>query len=317
MEVKKNIEGTLMIKNKTIALLRGGLSSEQEVSNKSAGCVLYALKSIGYNVLDVNVNDKFLSWALKNKSHIDVFFNALHGTWGEDGKIQGVLEFLGVPYTHSGVTASAVGMDKELSKKIFENAGISVPKGKVFNKKEILKKDPFERPFVIKPISEGSSVGVHIIKKNTLTKNVLKKINENLILVEEYIDGSDYTVALMNGKVLGIMEIIPSESFYNFSAKYKNKKTIYRYPKQVEPKIIKKIIKFAKLANKEIKSTSITRVDFRVNNKKGEDGVYVLEINTQPGLTRSSLVPKIAKQAGISFEKLIDWIVKDAKNNKI
>ena len=198
-----------MTKNKTIAILRGGLSSEQEVSNKSAGCVLFALKSIGYNVLDVNVNDTFLSWAIKNKSHIDVFFNALHGTWGEDGKIQGVLEFIGVPYTHSGVTASELGMDKELSKKIFENAGIAVPKGKVFNKKEILKKDPFERPYVIKPISEGASVGVHIIKKNTLTKNVLKKVNEKLILVEEYIDGRELTVGILGDKSFPILEIEP------------------------------------------------------------------------------------------------------------
>ncbi len=305
-----------MTKIKTIAVLRGGISSEQEVSNESAKSILIALKSLGYNTLDVNVNDNFLSWALENKKNIDIFFNALHGTRGEDGKIQGVLEYLEIPYTHSGVTASAIGMDKELSKKIFENAGITVPGGKVISKREILRKDPFKRPFVIKPISEGSSVGVHIIKKNMQVQNILKKINQNLILVEEYINGSDYTVALMNGKALGVLEIIPRESFYNYSAKYNNKKTIYRYPKQTDPNILKKIIRFAKLANKEIKSTGITRVDFRVNNEKGEDGVYVLEINTQPGLTKSSLVPKIAKQSGISFENLIDWIVKNAKNNK-
>ena len=305
-----------MIKRKTIAVLRGGISSEKEVSNNSAKSIFTALKSLGYNALDVNVDEKFLFWALENKKSIDVFFNALHGTWGEDGKIQGVLEYLKIPYTHSGVTASALGMDKELSKKIFEKAGITVPRGKVISKREILRKEPFKRPFIIKPISEGSSVGVHIIKKNTRVETILKKINEKQILVEEYIDGSDYTVALMNGKALGVLEIIPRESFYNYSAKYKNKKTIYRYPKQTEPNILKKIVKFAKSANKEIKSTGITRVDFRVNNKRGEEGIYVLEINTQPGLTKSSLVPKIAKQSGISFESLIDWIVKDAKNNK-
>ncbi|PPR27674.1 MAG: D-alanine--D-alanine ligase B [Alphaproteobacteria bacterium MarineAlpha9_Bin4] len=306
-----------MNKNKTIAVLRGGLSSEQEVSNKSAAYVLKALKALGYNALDVKVDENFLSWALENKNCIDVFFNALHGRWGEDGKIQGILEFLRIPYTHSGVTASALGMDKELSKKIFENAGITVPKGKVVSKREVLRKDFFKRPFVIKPISEGSSVGVNIVRKNTLIKNILKKTNEKFFLIEEYIDGIDCTVALMNGKVLGLLEIIPSESFYNYSAKYKNKETIYRYPKKIDPKVIKKIFKFAKLANKVIKSTSITRVDFRVNNQKEENGIYVLEINTQPGLTRSSLVPKIAKQSGVSFENLIDWIVKDAKNNKI
>ena len=137
-------------------------------------------------------------------------------------------------------------------------------------------------------------------------------MKEKLILVEKYIEGSDYTVALMNGKVLGILEIIPNKSFYNFSAKYNSKETIYRYPKKTSPEIINRIIKYAKLANKVLKCTGITRVDFRVN-LKGEEDIYVLEINTQPGLTKSSLVPKIAKQSGVSFDNLIDWIVKDAK----
>ena len=305
-----------MKKNKTIAVLRGGLSMESEVSNSSANFVIKALKSIGHNTLDINVDKGFLNWAIKNKEHIDIFFNALHGKWGEDGKIQGVLEYLGVPYTHSGVTASAIGMDKELSKKIFKNAGIEVPNGFVVSKKNLLKKDPIKRPYIIKPICEGSSLGVHIISKNKQIKKILKDFKENEILAEEYIYGNDYTVALMDGKCLGILEIIPKESFYNYSAKYKNNKTIYRYPKRINQKTITKIIKLAKQANKQIKATSITRVDFRVNEKKGENGIYILEINTQPGLTKTSLVPKIAKQSGISFENLIDWMVKDAKINK-
>ena len=305
-----------MKKNKTIAVLRGGLSMESEVSNSSANFVIKALKSIGHNTLDINVDKGFLNWAIKNKEHIDIFFNALHGKWGEDGKIQGVLEYLGIPYTHSGVTASAIGMDKELSKKIFKNAGIEVPNGFVVSKKNLLKKDPIKRPYIIKPICEGSSLGVHIISKNKQIKKILKDFKENEILAEEYIYGNDYTVALMDGKCLGILEIIPKESFYNYSAKYKNNKTIYRYPKRINQKTITKIIKLAKQANKQIKATSITRVDFRVNEKKGENGIYILEINTQPGLTKTSLVPKIAKQSGISFENLIDWMVKDAKINK-
>ena len=305
-----------MKKNKTIAVLRGGLSMESEVSNSSANFVIKALKSIGHNTLDINVDKDFLNWAIKNKEHIDIFFNALHGKWGEDGKIQGVLEYLGIPYTHSGVTASAIGMDKELSKKIFKNAGIEVPNGFVVTKKNLLKKDPIKRPYIIKPICEGSSLGVHIISKNKQIKKILKDFKENEILAEEYIYGNDYTVALMDGKCLGILEIIPKESFYNYSAKYKNNKTIYRYPKRINQKTITKIIKLAKQANKQIKATSITRVDFRVNEKKGENGIYILEINTQPGLTKTSLVPKIAKQSGISFENLIDWMVMDAKINK-
>ena len=305
-----------MVNIKTIAILKGGLSAEHDISNKSAKSVKSALKSKGYKVLEVDVDNKFLSWATKNKYNIDVFFNALHGQWGEDGKIQGVLEYLSVPYTHSGLTASCLGMDKELSKKIFKNDGIKVPDGVVVSCNQILKKEPFKRPFVIKPVSEGSSLGVYIIRKNTSLKNILNKIKEKSILVEEYIPGNDYTVALMNGKVLGILEIIPKKTFYNFNAKYNSKDTIYRYPKETPTETIKKIIKYAKIANKSLKCSGITRVDFRVNERKKDD-VFVLEINTQPGLTKSSLVPKIAKQSGISFDNLIDWIVKDAKVNKI
>ena len=305
-----------MTKVKTVAILKGGLSAEHDISKKSAQSVKIALKSKGYNVIDVDVNNEFLSWAVKNKDNVDVFFNALHGQWGEDGKIQGVLEYLGVPYTHSGVTASSLGMDKELSKKIFKNEGIKVPEGKVMTNNQILKKDPFKRPFIIKPVSEGSSFGVHIIKKNTSIEKVIKGMKEKIILVEEYIQGHDYTVALMNGKILGVLEIIPKQSFYNFSAKYRSEKTIYKYPKKTSPEMLEKIIKYSKLANKAIKCTGITRVDFRVNDKNKDD-IYVLEINTQPGLTKSSLVPKIAKQSGISFNNLIDWIVKDAKVNRV
>ncbi len=305
-----------MIKLKTVAILKGGLSSEHTISNQSASSVKSALIAKGYKVLEVNVNNTFLSWAIKNKNKVDIFFNALHGKWGEDGRIQGVLEYLGIPYTHSGLTASCLGMNKELSKNIFRNIGITVPDGKVMSSLQILNKEPFKRPFVIKPVSEGSSFGVHIIKKNTSIKSIINRMNEKSILVEKYIKGSDYTVALMNGKVLGVLEIIPKKSFYNFSAKYNSNDTIYRYPKKTNPDILKKIIKYAKLANKALKCTGVTRVDFRVNPEDKEN-VYVLEINTQPGLTKSSLVPKIAKQSGISFNNLIDWIVKNAKINKI
>ena len=149
-----------MVKIKTIAILKGGFSAECDISNKSAKSVKSALKSMGYKVLEVDVDSEFLSWATKNKDNIDIFFNALHGQWGEDGKIQGVLEYLRIPYTHSGLTASCLGMDKDLSKKIFKNEGIKVPEGQVMSCTQILKKEPFKRPFIIKPVSEGSSLGV-------------------------------------------------------------------------------------------------------------------------------------------------------------
>ena len=194
-----------MRKNITVGLLRGGLSSERKISNASAKCVKSALISLGYKVLDIDVRDDFLTWVIKHGKQVDIFFNALHGTYGEDGKIQGVLEFTGIPYTHSGVTASAIGMDKDLSKKIFINAGVNVPRGKVLFKNEILKKDPIKRPYVIKPISEGSSLGIFIIKKTTSIEEVLKKIKKNEVLVEEYIEGNDYTVKRVTEKAVEVI----------------------------------------------------------------------------------------------------------------
>lgn len=304
-----------MIKN--IALLKGGNSLEAEVSKLSAASVEQALLVNGYNVDSVEINNNFIEWAIENKEKVDVFFNALHGTWGEDGKIQGVFEYLQVPYTHSGVLSSAIGMNKYLSKKLFKSEGLPVPDGGILNKDFLeTKGKTYKKPFIIKPVSEGSSINVHIVKESKDLDNVMKKINSEKLLIEDFIEGVDLTVGVMGGEAIGLLEIETNKSFYDFNAKYKSDKTSYKEPKNLSKGIINKILEYSEKANNVLNCTGITRVDFRFDESKGIEGIFLLEINTQPGLTKSSLLPKIAENAGISFTNLIDWIVKDARINK-
>lgn len=304
-----------MIKN--IALLKGGNSLEAEVSKLSAASVEQALLANGYNVDSVEINNSFIEWAIENKEKVDVFFNALHGTWGEDGKIQGVFEYLQVPYTHSGVLSSAIGMNKYLSKKLFKSEGLPVPDGGILNKDFLeTKGKTYQKPFIIKPVSEGSSINVHIVKESKDLDNITKKINSEKLLIEDFIEGVDLTVGVMGGEAIGLLEIETNKSFYDFNAKYKSDKTSYKEPKNLSKGIIKKILEYSEKANNVLNCTGITRVDFRFDESRGIEGIFLLEINTQPGLTKSSLLPKIAENAGISFTNLIDWIVKDARINK-
>ena len=302
---------------KNIVLLKGGFSDEAEVSRNTAKSVEVALKSIGYSVTSIEVNNDFPNWIIKNKKKIDLVFNALHGNWGEDGKIQGFLEYIGIPYTHSGVTASAIGMNKFLAKKIFASEGIKLPKSKILDLYDVEKKDPFKRPFVIKPISGGSSLGIKIVEKETSIKEILYKTKDYKVMVEEFIPGRDFTVALLEGTILGVLEVKAKSNFYNYSAKYdKNSQTKYILPDDISEKIRQRLFEDSIKANNILNCQGVTRVDFRLNLNLGLEGIYLLEINTQPGLTKNSLVPKIAKNAGLSFDDLIKFIVSKAGVNK-
>ncbi len=304
-----------MIKN--IALLKGGDSSEAEVSKMSAACVEEALLKNGYIVDSVEVDSNFPEWAFKNKDRIDIFFNALHGPWGEDGKIQGFFEYLRIPYTHSGVLSSAIGMNKYLSKKIFKNDGLPVPDGKILNEETLeLKSKNIQKPFVIKPISEGSSLDVNIINNVQELNSLNKRIKLEKFMVEDFIQGVDLTVGVMNGKAIGMLQIESEKGFYDFNAKYNSTKTTYKKPYNLSSDILDKILNYSERANRLLNCSGITRVDFRFDASKGIEGIYILEINTQPGLTKNSLLPRIAKNAGIGFSELINWIVKDARINK-
>jgi D-alanine-D-alanine ligase len=302
---------------KKILVLCGGVSKERLISLETGKEVAKELKKNKYKVSRCEPDRNLLNKIKLYKP--DIIFNALHGQFGEDGYIQTILETQKIPYTHSGVVASSIAMDKEISKKIFIKNNILTPKyikydykkSKINVVKAIEKKLNF--PVVIKPVNEGSSVHVHICNKN----NIIKKLNKlsiyNQILIEECIPGREIQVAIMGNKELGVIELKPKREFYDYEAKYNsNAKTEHIIPVELNKKDLKKITNITLKAHKAIGCRGITRSDFKFHNGK----FYLLEINTQPGMTKLSLVPEIASYAGISFIKLIEWILKDASINR-
>jgi D-alanine-D-alanine ligase len=302
---------------KRILILSGGISKERAISLETGKQVANELKKNKYKVL-ICEPDSTLLQNIRNFSP-NIIFNALHGQFGEDGYIQAFLEAQKIPYTHSGVIASSIAMDKVISKKIFIKNNILTPKYIKFNhqknKINIIKiiEKKLNFPVVIKPINEGSSVHVHICNK----KNIVKKLNQlsayNEILIEEFIPGREIQVAIMNNKNLGVIELKPKREFYDYQAKYNsNAKTEHIIPVNLNKKDLKKITNITSKAHRVIGCRGITRSDFKFYKGK----FYLLEINTQPGMTKLSLVPEIASYAGINFIKLIEWILKDASINR-
>ena len=297
----------------------GGLSGERKISFLTGKACSKALKKKGYKVKELDAKEYFVDKLKKLKPKL--VFNALHGKYGEDGFVQSILESLRIPYTHSGVFSSSLAMDKELSRLIFIKHKIKVPKYFLLHKdyeenlKTKMKNKKIKFPIVIKPINEGSSLGVYICKnKIQFYKNYKKlKKNYNRILVEEYIPGKEIQVAVMGEKALGAIELVPRREFYDYTAKYSSKaKTKHIMPATLLPKKYKEALFLAKKAHKSLGCRSITRSDFRFFNNK----FYLLEINTQPGMTNLSLVPEIANYSGIKFEDLVLWMAKDASCNR-
>jgi D-alanine-D-alanine ligase len=302
------------MKNKVVVLM-GGVSGERKISFLTGKACYKALRRKGYNVIKIDLKNFIIEKLKKIKPK--VVFNALHGRFGEDGLIQCMLENLKLPYTHSGVNASNLAMDKEMSKKIFLKKKIKTPKYFVFKNEEsikynqelIIKKIGF--PLVIKPVNEGSSLGVYICdNKKQLVKHMKKlTIKYDRVLIEKYIPGREIQVAVMGKKALGAIELAPKRKFYDFKAKYsKDAKTKHIMPAPLSLKKYKESLKLAQRAHKAIGCRGITRSDFRFYKNK----FYLLEINTQPGMTNLSLVPEIAKFKGIEFDDLVEWMVKDA-----
>ena len=302
---------------KKILILCGGISKERLISLETGKQVANELKKNKYKVLTCEPDSTLLQKIKLFKPNI--IFNALHGQFGEDGYIQAILETQKIPYTHSGVIASSIAMDKVISKKIFIKNNILTPKYIKLNHQKnkinviqiIEKKLNF--PVVIKPINEGSSVHVHICTK----KNIVKKLNQlnayDEILIEEFIPGREIQVAIMDNKKLGVIELKPKREFYDYQAKYNSKaKTEHIIPVNLNKKDLKKITDVTSKAHRVIGCRGVTRSDFKFYKGK----FYLLEINTQPGMTKLSLVPEIASYAGISFIKLIEWILKDASINR-
>jgi D-alanine-D-alanine ligase len=244
----------------------------------------------------------------------DVVFNALHGKYGEDGCVQGVLNLLKIPYTHSGVAASAIAMNKRLAKKIARDVGLTVANETMIVKGDIIDGEPLPMPYVVKPNDEGSSVGVFIIKTQTEKNKMLKQWSfERPVMMEEYIPGIEISVAVSDEKAFGVVEIVPLEGFYDFTNKYAQGATEHIIPARIPQKIYDEAMQQALLLHKELGCRGVSRSDFRYDNAKGKERLVFLEINTNPGMTPISLVPELAKYQGLSYKDLVVWLVERAK----
>ena len=304
---------------KHVAVLMGGWSNERPVSLMSgAGCAA-ALRRAGYQVTEVDVDRNVANTLVELKP--DVAFNALHGPFGESGMIQGVLELLQIPYTHSGVMASALAMNKHQAKIVMKAAGVPVTDHVIVQRAEAAKSHVIATPYVIKPIADGSSFGVHIVRAgaNQPPQDILSEDwnGGEEVMVERYIPGRELTCAVMGDVALGVTEIVTELEFYTYEAKYAKGGSVHVIPAQLKPKIYDKVQKLSLAAHAALGCRGVTRCDFRYNDAAGEDGELVcLEINTQPGMTETSLVPEQAAHAGHSYEHLVSWMVEDASCNR-
>jgi len=305
--------------SKHVAVLMGGLATERPVSLASGKECAQALRNAGYRVSEVDVGYDIAEVLRDLKP--EVAFNALHGRYGEDGTIQGVLEFLRIPYTHSGVLASALAMDKHQAKIVMKAAGIPVTDHLIADRADVARSHVMAPPYVVKPIADGSSFGVFIVKADQShpPQELLREdwtMGEE-VMVERYIPGRELTCAVMGDVALGVTEIVTDLSFYNYEAKYSEGGSRHIVPAQIQPKIYDKVQKMALKAHAALGCRGVTRTDFRYNDRAGEDGELVcLEINTQPGMTPTSLAPEQARYAGHSFEELVSWMVEDASCNR-
>jgi len=301
---------------KHVAVLLGGFSSERPVSLSSGNACANALEAEGYRVTRVDV-DRDLGATLA-ALRPDVCFNALHGPFGEDGTVQGILEYLAIPYTHSGVLASALAMNKEQAKRVAKAAGLPVAESKVIDRAAVRNEHPMTPPYVVKPVSEGSSFGVVIVKEDQshppqIIASPDWKYGE-IVMVERYIYGRELTCAVMGDVALGVCEIVPTgHSFYDYDSKYVPGGSKHVIPAKLSLNIYQKIQTLSLKAHQAIGCRGISRSDFRYDDRYSENGEIVwLEVNTQPGMTPTSLVPEIAAEAGHSFGELLRWMVEDA-----
>ncbi len=301
-----------------VAVLKGGMSPEREVSLVSGSAVAGALREEGFEVIEIDAAHNI--WEQLHAADPDVIFNALHGEWGEDGKIQGVLEHFGAPYTHSGVMASALAMDKHRSKAVLKSVGITVPDGTLVDRISASKAHPLEPPYVVKPNAQGSSVGVYIVEEGANRppgEMATNKDMGDLVLAEAFIPGRELTVSVMDGRALVVTEILPAEGWYDYAAKYADGGSKHVIPADI-PQDVEEICKtWALLAHNTLGCRGVTRSDFRFNDINDDlsdivNKIVMLELNTQPGMTPTSLVPEQAAHVGISFGQLCRWIVEDA-----
>ena len=299
-----------------VAVLYGGISAEREVSLASGAQVIEALREAGFDVVPVEVGADLPALIAALTPPPDVVFNALHGRFGEDGTIQGVLDWLGIPYTHSGVRASALAMDKTAAKTLFAAAGLAVPRGLLVDRAALAEADPLPLPYVIKPANEGSSVGVEIVRAGDNRRAAIARAWRwgDRALVEEYIPGRELTVAVMGETPLAVTEIIAEAgAFYDYDSKYAPGGSRHVIPARVDKRTEARALEMALAAHRALGCRGASRADFRYDDTEGEPGrLVLLEVNTQPGLTRTSLLPEQAAHRGIAFPALCAWMVEQA-----
>jgi D-alanine-D-alanine ligase len=276
-----------------------------------------SLTNEGFDVIEIDVSVNL--WEQLSNADPDIVFNALHGDWGEDGRVQGVLDLFGAPYTHSGLMASALAMDKHRSKVLFRDMGINVPFGFLVPRETVSLEHPLTRPYVIKPNGQGSSKDIFIVEKGDDPIKDLKNKDKmgDLVLIEEFCPGRELTVTVMDGKAIGVTEVVPTSSWYDFDSKYKKDGSRHIIPAIIDSEISDLCLTWAVLAHNALGCRGITRSDFKFNddkqsNSSKDHNLVMLELNTQPGMTPTSLAPEQAEKIGISFDKLCRWIVEDA-----
>ncbi len=298
-----------------VAVLYGGISAEREVSLSSGRQCIAALREAGFEVrpIDVGADLGAVIAALSPKP--DAVFNALHGRFGEDGAIQGVLDWLGIPYTHSGVRASALAMDKIAARAIFAAAGLPVARGVLARVAALEAADPMPRPYVVKPANEGSSVGVHIVRDGDNRRAEIARSWPfgDSALVEEYIPGRELTVGVMGDRALAVTEIVAGHSFYDYESKYADGGSRHVIPARIDAVTYDRAMEVAVAAHRALGCRGATRADFRYDDTARTPGrLVLLEVNTQPGLTPTSLLPEQAAHLGMSFPRLCAWMVEHA-----
>ena len=301
---------------KDVAILMGGWSVEREVSLVSGAECAKALRELGHTVREIDVTRDLDALVAALKPRPDAVFNALHGQYGEDGRIQGLLDLMEIPYTHSGVLASALAMDKEAARGVFAAHRLRVPEGFVVRRDDLLRGDLMEPPFVVKPVKEGSSIGVHIIRRgsNSLTESTVAAFDE-AVLVEKYIPGRELTVAVMGDEPLAVTELRMDTGFFDYEAKYTEGGANHECPAKLPKDVYQATMNMALEAHRLLGCRGVSRADFRYDDTSGPgaDGLALLEINTQPGMTPLSLVPEQARHRGMPFVELIGWILERAQ----
>lgn len=301
-----------MAGGKRVAVLMGGFSAERDVSLVSGNAVAHALRQRGHDVTNIDVGPNVAAPLAEMRP--DVVFNALHGRFGEDGCIQGVLEIMGLPYTHSGVLASAMAMDKPAARTMFRDAGLRCPEGRLAHRDEVAAGAVMDPPYVVKPTNEGSSVGVVIVPEGHANPFADGAWHYgDMVLVERYVPGRELAVAVLGGKALGVIEIKTARGFYDYDAKYQPGGSVHEMPAQLSPGVTGAAMRMAERAHQRLGCRGVTRADLRYDESAGDaEGVFLLEVNTQPGMTPTSLVPEMARYRGIEFGELVEWMLEDA-----